>query len=164
MVDERLLMLKLKSQKKTDLAKLIEQRKQHAAAIATIDAKLQRIGKRLGSKEVRPLDAGAESVVPPRHQFSISQEDLARITGYSVRAIAGIEAGNAPSKSAARKFKEVTRLLTALSELMPAAHVGEWMRRPNDAFQGQSPLHIMERGEADQIWEMIHQIDANVAN
>jgi hypothetical protein len=38
------------------------------------------------------------------------------------------------------------------------------MRTPNPAFEGQSPIQVIERGEADRIWRMIIQIDSGVAN
>jgi transcriptional regulator with XRE-family HTH domain len=158
------LMLKVNSEKKADVANLIQQRKRHLAAIAKIDARSEGVGKAPGSKDGDRSDSSSKTILPLRHKLNISQEELARITGYSVRAIASIEAGKTPSKPVARKIREVTRLLTALSQLMPDRKVGEWLRQPNEAFQGRSPIHIIEHGETDQIWEMIHQIDANVAN
>jgi hypothetical protein len=56
------------------------------------------------------------------------------------------------------------RLLKALSEFMPAGEVGKWLREANEAFEGHSPLHLIEHGQSDRLWQMIHQIDANVAN
>jgi Protein of unknown function (DUF2384) len=38
------------------------------------------------------------------------------------------------------------------------------MRTSNPAFEGQTPIQVIERGEADRIWRMIFQIDAGVAN
>jgi hypothetical protein len=56
------------------------------------------------------------------------------------------------------------RLMAALSEILPPGQLGEWLRTPNPAFEGQPPLQVIERGESDRLWQMIHQIDANVAN
>lgn len=56
------------------------------------------------------------------------------------------------------------RLRAALAELMPPAKLDEWLRTSNPAFEGQSPMQLMERGESDRLWRMIFQIDANVAN
>lgn len=94
----------------------------------------------------------------------LSQEELSRLTGYSLRAIAGWEAGRRLARAARRRVAEVGRLLEALSGLMPAERVGPWLAEPNEAFEGQAPMHLVERGEADRLWEMIHQVDANVAN
>jgi len=99
-----------------------------------------------------------------RNLLGVSQDELARITGYSIRAIAGWEAGKKLSEAARQKVVETERLSAALAEIVPPAELGEWMRTPNPAFEGQSPIQVIERGEADRIWRMIIQIDSGVAN
>ena len=94
----------------------------------------------------------------------MTQDELSRITGYSIRAIAGWEAGKRLSDAARQKVVETERLRAALAEIVPPAELGEWMRTPNPAFEGQSPIQVIERGEADRIWRMIIQIDSEVAN
>ncbi len=104
------------------------------------------------------------SVSEVRKLAGVSQEDMGRITGYSTRSVAGWEAGRLLSDSARQKLTETKRLFDALAEIMPPEHLGEWLRTPNEAFEGQPPIQIVERGESDRLWQMIHQIDANVAN
>jgi DNA-binding transcriptional regulator YiaG len=99
-----------------------------------------------------------------RNRLGVSQEELARITGYSVRAIAGWESGKKLSGPARQKVAETERLRAALAEIVPPAELGEWMRTPNSAFEGQTPIQVIERGEADRIWRVIIQIDSGVAN
>jgi transcriptional regulator with XRE-family HTH domain len=99
-----------------------------------------------------------------RNRLGLSQEELARVTGYSVRAIANWEAGKKLSGAARQKVVETERLRAALAEIVPAADLGTWMRTPNPAFAGQTPIQVIERGETDRIWRMIIQIDAGVAN
>ena len=106
----------------------------------------------------------AVKVSDVRKLFGVSQDELARITGYSVRAIAGWEAGKKLSEAARQKIVETERLRSALVELVPLAELGGWMRKPNPAFEGQSPIQVIECGEADRIWRMIIQIDSGVAN
>jgi DNA-binding transcriptional regulator YiaG len=103
-------------------------------------------------------------VIEVRNLLGVSQDELSRITGYSIRAIAGWEAGKKLSEAARQKVVETERLRAALAEIVPAAELGEWMRTPNPAFEGQSPIQVIERGEADRIWRMIIQIDSGVAN
>lgn len=62
------------------------------------------------------------------------------------------------------EHSEIDRLRVALSGLLPAGELGEWMRTPNPAFEGQSPIQVIENGEADRLWRMVFQIDAGVAN
>jgi len=104
------------------------------------------------------------AVLGVRSRLGFSQEELARVTGYSVRAIAGWEAGKKLSGAARQKVVETERLRAALAEIMPPSDLGNWMRTPNPAFEGQTPIQVIERGEADRIWRMILQIDAGVAN
>jgi hypothetical protein len=59
---------------------------------------------------------------------------------------------------------ESTTSRAALSELIPADEVGDWLRTPNCAFEEQKPIQVIERAELDRIWRMIVQIDAAVAN
>ncbi len=67
-------------------------------------------------------------------------------------------AGVAPQRSSAQKLREVTRLFDALSDIIKARSIGPWLQRPNDAFDGSTPLQVMERGENDRLWRMIWQI------
>lgn len=99
-----------------------------------------------------------------RQKFGVSQEELARVTGYSTRSVAGWESGQVISDSARQKLIETDRLRSALTQIIPESEVGEWLRTPNAAFEGQTPIQVIERGESDRLWQMIHQIDANVAN
>ena len=71
---------------------------------------------------------------------------------------------SASSVSARQKLVETDRLRAALGELLLPQELGEWMRTSNSAFEGQTPIQVMERGESDRLWQMIFQIDANVAN
>ena len=51
-----------------------------------------------------------------------------------------------------------------LAEIIPTDSVGAWFKTPNPAFDGQTPIQIVESGEPDRIWRMLAQINANVAN
>ena len=37
--------------------------------------------------------------------------------------------------------------------------LGEWIKTPNDAFEGSTPLQVIERGEADRLWRMIYHLE-----
>lgn len=116
-------------------------------------------------KPKRSLPVGKTvKVVDLRGQLGFSQSELSRITGYSVSAIAAWEAGKPLSEAAKLKINETERLQKALCEILPANQLSDWMRSPNPAFEGQTPIQVIERGESDRIWQMIFQIDDNVAN
>lgn len=112
----------------------------------------------------KALQASKVQVQDVRSLLGFSQVELSRITGYSVRAIADWESGKKLSAAARQKVVETERLRAALAQIVPAAELGEWMRSPNPAFEGQTPIQVIERGEADRLWRMIIQIDSGVAN
>src|SRR5438094_10200126 len=90
--------------------------------------------------------------------YNLSNEAVSRVTGASPRTVSYWNAGVAPQRSSAQKLREVTRLFDALSDIIKARSIGPWLQRPNDAFDGSTPLQVMERGENDRLWRMIWQI------
>src|SRR5438477_11038961 len=90
--------------------------------------------------------------------YRLSNEALSRVTGASPRTVSYWNAGVAPQRSSTQKIREVTRLFDALSDIIKAKSIGPWLQRPNDAFDGSTPLQVMERGENDRLWRMIWQI------
>jgi DNA-binding transcriptional regulator YiaG len=110
------------------------------------------------------IKIGPKSVTVVRESFGVTQEEFGRVMGYSTRSVAAWEGGLGLSDSARQKLVETIRLQAALAKIVPEKELGEWMRNPNPAFEGQAPLQIIERGESDRIWRMIFQIDAGVAS
>jgi uncharacterized protein (DUF2384 family) len=50
-------------------------------------------------------------------------------------------------------------LLQALADLtQDREEVTAWLQEPNEAFDGSSPLQVIERGESDRIWRMIYYL------
>jgi DNA-binding transcriptional regulator YiaG len=133
-------------------------------------AKVAKVKGRRSKARATPIHAALVgknpkvSVSAVRKQLGLSQGEFARVTGYSLRSIAGWETGKPLSDSARQKLVETERLRAALGEILPAKELREWMRASNPAFEGQTPIQVIERGEMDRIWRMIYQIDAGVAN
>lgn len=75
------------------------------------------------------------------------------VTGY----IAKVE-----SRSRPFDLRHVTmtieQLVNALAEVVEPKTIGEWLKMPNEAFAGFKPLKVIERGEADRIWQMIYEM------
>ncbi|WP_143184895.1 antitoxin Xre/MbcA/ParS toxin-binding domain-containing protein [Rubritalea squalenifaciens] len=40
------------------------------------------------------------------------------------------------------------------------AEVRTWLKEHNDAFEDTTPAQVIERGEADRIWRMIHLLES----
>jgi DNA-binding transcriptional regulator YiaG len=89
--------------------------------------------------------------------YGLRREELSRLTGFSLRALADWSAGKLPSQPALRRLQEIRRLLDALSEIVQPSAIPAWIRKPNPAFDRLAPLQVIELGEIDRLWEMIHQ-------
>lgn len=77
------------------------------------------------------------------------------------RTLQPMPSGGSPAR---QKMIEAHRLREALAQIVPPDRLGEWMRTPNPAFEGHTPIQVLERGESDRLWRMIVQIDSNVAS
>lgn len=104
-----------------------------------------------------PLAARVKSY---REAYGLTQPLIGRLTGFSTRSVAALADGSEPSPRQAKAFAETDRLLVALGKVMGAAAVGGWLRKPNRAFDGSTPLQAIERGEADRVWRMIYDLEA----
>lgn len=90
--------------------------------------------------------------------YNLSNEAVSRVTGASPRTVSYWNAGTPPQRSSAQKIREVTRLFDALAGLIKAKAIGGWLQQPNQAFDGSTPLQVIERGETDRLWRMIWHI------
>ena len=93
-------------------------------------------------------------------QYKISYDTLTRITGFSPRAVVNWSRGNKPSASTSRRLTEIKRLFAALRGLISPEAIGPWLKEPNPAFDGSTPLQVIERGEADRIWRMVYELQS----
>jgi DNA-binding transcriptional regulator YiaG len=103
-----------------------------------------------------------------RAEWGLGRREFSRLVGYSERVIADWEKGKTLSAHARRRIIEVERLrrslVTALGELVQPDVIPEWLRTPNPAFGGSTPLQVMERGETDRIWNMIYELGSGMPN
>ena len=92
------------------------------------------------------------------NSFGVTQDSFTRLAGFSPRAVAHWASGRTPSGSAQKRLTELTRLFDALSDLVEAKVIGQWLKQPNPAFEGSTPLQVLERGETDRIWRMVWEL------
>ena len=83
---------------------------------------------------------------------------FARVLVTSERNLASIESGKPAGPVVTKSLVELRRLVNGLAEVVEPDMIGEWMKTPNDAFDGLKPLEVIERGEADRIWQMIYEM------
>lgn len=105
----------------------------------------------------------APSAVINRFQadFGLTQPTVVRLSGYSPRSVASWSKGVKATEPARRKFTELCRLLDALNGLIGSpAEMAGWLQEPNSAFEGSTPLQVIERGETDRIWRMIYTLES----
>ena len=95
-----------------------------------------------------------------RTMFKMPQPFVVRLTGFSPRSVAKWSEGVLPSPKQEKALVEMDRLLDCLSRVMQPAQIGQWLKSPNSAFDGSTPLQIVERGELDRIWRMLFDLES----
>jgi hypothetical protein len=93
-------------------------------------------------------------------RYGISYDTLTRMTGFSLRAVSNWSQGSKPSSSTGRRLAETKRLFAALEKLVSPEAIGPWLKDPNPAFDGSTPLQVIERGETDRIWRMVYELES----
>jgi len=51
-------------------------------------------------------------------------------------------------------------LYKALGKVVKRESIGRWLENPQDAFDGSTPLQVIERGEIDRLWRMIYRLES----
>ena len=103
---------------------------------------------------------GAISLKDMTTRYGISYETLTRMTGFSLRAVSNWSQGSTPSSSTGRRLTEIKRLFATLEKLVSPEAIGPWLKDPNPAFDGSTPLQVIERGETDRIWRMVYELES----
>jgi DNA-binding transcriptional regulator YiaG len=104
--------------------------------------------------------AGGALVKDFCQSYGVSQNAFTRLAGFSRRAVAHWAQGRPPGNPAQKRLTELTRLFDALSDLVDPKAIGPWLKESNPAFEGSTPLQVIERGEADRIWRMIWELQS----
>lgn len=94
-----------------------------------------------------------------RDTFHLPQPLLVRLTGFSPRSVAKLSQGETPSVKQEKALVEMDRLLGGLARVMKPTQVGRWLKQPSSAFDGSTPLQVVERGEVDRIWRMLYDLE-----
>ena len=120
----------------------------HCILMATADVKKLRTAT---SRQIRALQT----------RYGFTQPDIGRLSGYAPRSIANWLGGSKVTQPARQKFTELDRLLSALESLVKnPGEVAAWLDEPNKAFDGSTPLQVIERGEGDRLWHMIYFLES----
>ncbi len=118
------------------------------------------------SEELAARRAGSgpksEDVVGLRRRLGLNQTDFARLLSVSVRSLATLESGAPAGGAVARRLVELSRLIDGLAEVVQVESLGMWLQTAADALDGFKPIEVIERGEADRLWEMIYFLRSGV--
>jgi hypothetical protein len=95
-----------------------------------------------------------------RARFKLPQPMLVRLTGFSPRSVAKWSQGESPSPKQEKALVQMDRLLDALARVVQPAQVARWLNAPNPAFDGSTPLQVVERGEMDRLWRMLFDLES----
>ena len=112
----------------------------------------------LADKLVTEVAGSSADVKELCEAYRLKREELGRLTGFSLRALAEWAAGKLPSQPAKRRLQEVRRLLDALAEIVKRGSIPNWLHQRNAAFGGLTPLQVIELGEIDRLWAMVHEM------
>ena len=93
-------------------------------------------------------------------KFGLRQDMLSRLTGFSLRTVASWSNGKTPSSPVRRALVETDRLLNSLARVMKPADIDRWLKEPNSALDGSSPVQVIERGQTDRIWRLLYFLES----
>ena len=93
-------------------------------------------------------------------KYGIKRDQISRMTSYAPRTVASWAAGTPIKGAAVQKITELKRLTTALEQLVEPEAIGPWLQTPNPSFEGSTPAQLVERGESDRLWRMIHLLES----
>ena len=107
--------------------------------------------------------ATADITASPRALLGVRKKVFARLAGFSERAISDYESGKKVSEALSRRMKELVQFQKRLSKVVKATAIPSWLEKPNKAFDGLSPVEIVERGQIDRLWDMIYFLESGTA-
>ena len=151
--------MKTRSHSKQKSSKGMTRGKTFSAAAKVIRRKTNRAKSAAGQLLSPKPSQGSFNVKTFCTRYKVVRPDLTRMTGYSLRSVDKWAAGEKPSAVTQRRLMEMQRLFIELSKIMEPGYVGEWLKTTNDAFDGSTPLQVIERGETDRIWRMIFIVE-----
>ncbi len=95
-----------------------------------------------------------------RAKFKLPQPLVVRLTGFSARSVAKWSQGQSPSPKQETALVQMERLLEGLARVIEPAQVARWLKTPKSAFDGSTPLQVVERGEIDRLWRMLFDLES----
>lgn len=67
-----------------------------------------------------------------------------------------------PNQAILIRLKELNRLYQALAALMPPEEIPAWMNQTNDYLDPLTPMEVLNRGQIDRLWQIIHNVGSGM--
>ena len=99
-----------------------------------------------------------------RRHLGVTQKVMARLVGVTERTAIDLEGGRELSEAVRRRMTELERLVKALANVVRKDSVGDWLTRPNEAFDGDTPVDLVAKGKSDLLWKMIFELRSGVSS
>jgi DNA-binding XRE family transcriptional regulator len=107
---------------------------------------------------VQVVNVGDEPKLLLRQRLNMTREVFSRVVNVSPRAIGAVEREQSDVAKLQRPYAEAARLYEALAEVVEPDAIAPWFMIPNEAFGGLKPVEVIERGEIDRLWDMVHRL------
>lgn len=92
-----------------------------------------------------------------RRSIGLNRATFAQLANFSERTLATYEKHKKLPAKARPQVTEAVRLVKALLQIIPADELPKWLQTPNPGFNGKKPWTLIQNGERDLLWAMIHQ-------
>lgn len=103
-----------------------------------------------------------EDIREIKKDFSLTQQELARILGVSLRTVAGwLHLESAPSRLARDKISKVCEIGKAIKGVIKPQAAKKWLFAYNDTL-GDSIFHLLEKGEYEKVLTDIEALKEGV--
>ncbi len=63
-----------------------------------------------------------------------------------------------------QRMTKLERLPQGLATVIEPEFIGEWLQASNESFDGLKPLDVIERGQIDRLWRMIHLLESGISS
>ena len=90
--------------------------------------------------------------------FEISLNDANQIIQAAPLTRTEWLTGQTVVQSTVARAINLHKLQLALSEIVGSENLPKWIRQPNPALAGQTPIQLLEQGQSDRLWQLVHQI------
>jgi hypothetical protein len=95
--------------------------------------------------------------------FGLNQIQLATsVLHCSPRSLILWKKNLTPNRATLIRLNELNRLYQALAALMAPEDVAAWMNRTNDYLDPLTPLEVLNRGQIDRLWHIIHNVGSGM--